>query len=146
MKHKLRRLLVMFLSLLLLFAVGCSKDDTNNPPTNNGEPNNNGDNEQPSDSKSILDLQIGDRVVDPTWQWEFRQGYGYTVYSENEVTQPVSWIVVAKNHYQENTVVLVSEYLIGFYIFDNSVLESGLLAGQNHWGNSGQNNGQGLRP
>lgn len=146
MKAKFKRFSIGFFSFLLVFLlVACSSNGSVDNEGNENPPID--EEENPSkESKLVSDLEIGDKIVDSSWNWEYRQGYGYTVYSENEVTEPVSWIVVAKDHYQPNTVTLISEYLIGFYIFDNSTLESGLLAGQGHWGNSGQANGQGLRP
>lgn len=144
MKNKFFRLEIVLLSLSLLFLLmGCSSSESNNNDNENPSNDNQNNNQ---DTLIVSDLEIGDKIIDMSWDWEFRQGSEYTVYSENEVTEPVSWIVVAKDHYQPNSITLVSEYLIGFYIFDNSMLESGLLAGQGHWGNSGLNNGKGLRP
>lgn len=146
MKNKLTKITKKGLLLLLLFLlIACSSNES----SINGDGEKTKPDDNPSDmTKTMLvsDLEIGDKVIDLTWEWEFRQGYEYTVYSENEVTDPVSWIVVAKDHYEADSVTLLSEYLIGFYIFDNSLLESGILAGYGHWGNSGQNNGRGLRP
>jgi len=94
------------------------------------------------------DLPIGARVIDPTWEWEFRTGDNYSGPGEKK---PVTWIVVAKNHYSglESHVTLLSEELIGLYTFDNSterVLEFAEL-GYNHWGESGTGTATyGLRP
>jgi hypothetical protein len=118
---------ILIISLLTLAA--CTSDSSSNAQTT-----------------SIESLNIGDRVVDLEWSWEYRQGWGYTKYSDTEVTEPVVWIVVAKNHDQANSVTLISEGLIGFFVFDASTLPSGLQAGQNHWGNSGLNATAGLRP
>jgi len=91
-------------------------------------------------------LEIGDRVMDTTWEWEYRTGYGYTA-QENDVTAPVVWIVVAKDHYGTGSVTLLSENLLGYFTFDTSMLESGLVAGWGHWGDSGTGNAQqGIRP
>lgn len=129
--------------LLISLLIGCSSG-TNNTDTDNEDNNNNNQNTNTSD-KTIETLNIGDKIVDPNWTWEFKQGYGYTDYSESEVTEPVVWIVVAKNHYMDNSVTLIAENLIGFYYFDATTLE-GMLAGYNHWGNSGLNASTGLRP
>lgn len=94
----------------------------------------------------IGDLQIGDRVVDPTWKWEYRESALYTGSGESS---PVTWIVVAKNHYAveggKPHVTLISEDLIAYYIFDNSTNrngidepDSGWNQGSNHWGDSGK--------
>jgi len=96
----------------------------------------------------IGDLPIGARVVDPSWDWEFRTGQNYS--GKGEV-KPVTWIVVAKNHYSELSphVTLLSEDLIGWLSFDNSTNRSHKHAkfGYNHWGDSGTANAKfGLRP
>lgn len=143
MQNKFIRFNIVFLLLLLVLPLSaCS---SNKSPSTIDKPKPEDEKDKTQESMFVSDLQIGDRIIDPTWDWEYRQGYGYMVYSANEVTKPVSWIVVAKDHYGAGEVTLISEFLIGFYIFDNSTLESGLLAGQGHWGNSGLNQGQGLR-
>ncbi len=54
----------------------------------------------PEPTKRLGDLQVGDRVVDPSWEWEFRSGDDYTLDSgAGDPTKPVTWIVVAKDHY-----------------------------------------------
>lgn len=128
--------------LLIIFLIGCSSD-TNNTDTDNDD-NNNNQNTDTGD-KTIESLNIGDKVVDPNWTWEFRRGYGYTVYADNEQTAPVVWVVVAKNHYMADSVTLIAENLIGFYFYDTTLME-GMLAGHNHWGNGGLNGATGLRP
>lgn len=95
----------------------------------------------------ISDLPIGARVVDPTWQWEFRTGNSYSS-EPGDVTKPITWIIVAKNHYQINEahVTLLSEELIGKFPFDDST-NRGSQYGDHHWGNSGHPNAsRGLRP
>jgi len=95
----------------------------------------------------IGDLPIGARVVDPTWEWEFRTGNDYAREAGDE-TRPVTWIVVAKDHYDglEPHVTLLSEELIGKHLFDNST-NRGHIRGSNYWGDSGTANAtQGLRP
>lgn len=149
MQNKLKRWIIVFFALILVMSMSaCSSNSNgdNNTPTNGNNDNNNDDNDNDSTSLLLSDLNIGDIVYDSSWEWEFKQGDNYTTFWDDEPTLPVRWIVVAKDHYDANTVTLVSEHLIGFYIFDNSILESGLLAGRNHWGNSGLNNGAGLRP
>ncbi len=48
-------------------------------------------------SISIGELPIGARVADPSWEWEFRTGNNY---SGSGNVKPVTWIVVAKDHYE----------------------------------------------
>lgn len=127
-------------SFLIIILIGCSNNTTNADTDNNSDNNNSN-----TSGKTIEQLNVGDKVVDPNWTWEFKQGYGYTDYNENEVTEPVVWIVAAKNHYMDNSITLIAENLIGFYYFDATTLE-GMLAGYNHWGNSGLNASTGLRP
>jgi hypothetical protein len=95
----------------------------------------------------IGDLPIGARVVDPGWEWEFRTGYGYTR-EEGDQTKPVTWIIVAKDHYESlgPHVTLLSEELIGEQFFDNSSHVNS--SGYNHWGESGTHSSatHGLRP
>ncbi len=95
----------------------------------------------------IGDLPIGTRVVDPSWEWEFRTGTGYTRDIRDEV-KSVTWLVVAKDHYnlEESHVTLLSEELLGFHAFDNSSNRSS-EPGSNHWGESGTGNADhGIRP
>ena len=96
------------------------------------------------------DLSIGARVVDPTWEWEFRTGSDYSLEAGDE-TKSVTWIIVAKDHYEELEphVTLLSEELIGKHGFDNSTKQGHELAewGYNHWGKSGTADAtRGLRP
>ena len=105
----------------------------------------------------IGELTIGDRVVDPSWEWEFRLGDNYSdVDRKGDPTtpgevKPVTWIVVAKDHYDglEPHVTLLSEDLIGLRTFDNSTGRDHKFDehGYNHWGKSGTANASlGLRP
>ena len=91
------------------------------------------------------DLPIGARVVDPSWEWEFKTGENYSGWGGSK---PVTWIVVAKNHYDEldGHVTLHSEELIGRHAFDNSAHVRDW--GYNHWGESGTHSSatRGLRP
>ena len=92
-----------------------------------------------SDAQPINNLPIGAKVMDPSWQWEFR-ALPYYTFQTGDVTRPVTWIVVAKDHYgQGSGVTLLSESVIGSYTFDNST-NRGSTNGSNHWGNSGNPN------
>jgi len=86
----------------------------------------------------ISDLPIGARVTDPSWEWEFRTDKNYTGSGE---VKPVTWIIVAKDHYigLGPHVTLLAEELIGRYDFDNSTNRSHKREkwGYNHWGESG---------
>jgi len=98
----------------------------------------------------IGDLYIGARVVDPNWEWEFRTGSGYTRESVLE-TRPVTWLVVAKDHYEglQPHVTLLTEEQIGLFAFDDSTDRDHEYAkwGYSHWGESGTGNAShGLRP
>jgi len=96
---------------------------------------------------SLGDLPIGARVIDPSWEWEFRTGPSYILKSNNK-TKPVTWIVVAKDHYEGlgPHVTLLSEELIGSFPFDDST-DRASSWGSNHWGDSGTTNADhGLRP
>lgn len=105
----------------------------------------------------LSELPIGARVVDPSWEWEFKMGVNYSDYDvEGNPTgvgeiKPVTWIVVAIDHYDGigSHVTLLSEELIGKYSFDNSTNREHEYAqyGYNHWGDSGNANATyGLRP
>jgi hypothetical protein len=105
----------------------------------------------------IGDLPIGSRVVDPSWEWEYRLGLDYSDRDlDGDPTpsgefKPVTWIVVASDHYDglEPHVTLLSEELIGKHAFDNSTNRGHEYAeyGYNHWGDSGTANAtRGLRP
>jgi hypothetical protein len=101
------------------------------------------------------ELSIGARVADPSWEWEFRTGENY---SGSGDVKPVTWIIVAKNHYKvkpsffkkgESHVTLLAEELIGKHAFDNSTNRSHEYAkyGYSHWSESGSGNAtRGLRP
>jgi hypothetical protein len=121
---KLHRLAVFFLALAL---VGCSSGSSTSKNT-----------------ITIDSLKIGDKVIDTTWNWEFLRGYGYTSFGDT-TTESVIWIVVAKDHYGSG-MTLMTENIIADYYFDGSTLSNGMLAGQNHWGNSGSTSAYGLRP
>lgn len=99
-----------------------------------------------ANTQDISALNIGDRVVDTGWTWEFRHGWGYSNYGDKEQTAPVVWIVVAKDHYSANTVTLITENLISLYAYDSSTISSGLLAGKNQWNQSGETRAGGIRP
>ena len=98
----------------------------------------------------IGELTIGDRVVDPSWVWEFRPG---DYYRGSGDVKTVTWIIVAKDHYDglDPHVTMLTEELIGKLSFDCSK-ERGYnekIFGCNHWGNSGTvnaNSCRGLRP
>ncbi|MFO7942138.1 MAG: DUF6273 domain-containing protein [Bacillota bacterium] len=94
----------------------------------------------------IGSLNLGDRLMDESWDWEFRTEWSYGK-REGDITSPVIWIVAAKDHYDSPGITLLAENLLGYFPFDTSRVEVGHLAGQNHWGNSGTGNADhGLRP
>lgn len=65
-----------------------------------------------SETKTLGDLKIGDRVVDKSWQWEYRTGDDYT-FREGDPKKPVVWIVAAREHYGEGSgITLLAEELI----------------------------------
>jgi hypothetical protein len=104
----------------------------------------------------IGDLPIGARVVEPGWEWEYKLGLNYSDEIEGDPTppgevKPVTWIVVAKDHYEGlgPHVTLLTEDLIGLFAFDDSTDRDHEYAirGYNHWGESGTGNATcGLRP
>ncbi len=128
----------------------------------------------------LCNLEIGDRVIDPSWEWDFKLGENYSeeVWEADPATieavsealasgknledieiegkyiptppgeiKPVTWIVVAKDHYGEGSgATLLSEELIGLYTFDNSFDRQG-RHGSGHWGKSGTTDADhGIRP
>lgn len=99
-----------------------------------------------SGSQKLIDLEIGDKVVDPSWEWEFRSGNNYT--PPVIETKPVVWIIVAKDHYGPGSgVTLLSEELIGNLAFDNHLDEPSGELGFPIWIYSGTGNATiGLRP
>ena len=104
--------------------------------------------DQEKGSIPIGDLPIGARVIDPTWKWEYRTDDGYSGVGQ---FKPVTWIVVAKNHYEglNHHVTLLTEELIGLFPFDNSTNRNpgSSEEGCNHWGESGSPNAtRGLCP
>lgn len=98
----------------------------------------------------IGQLPIGTRIIDTTWDWTFRPDQRYFKNKE-EFTKYVTWIIVAKNHYDgiEPHVTLLSEEIIGCHPFDTSFDrgQHDVMFGHNHWGQSGTTNADfGLRP
>ncbi len=65
--------------------------------------------------RPLSDLAIGDKVMDSTWEWSYRGGADY---SGAEDLKPVIWIVVGKNHFEEETVLLLAEEVIAKRPFD----------------------------
>lgn len=96
-------------------------------------------------TQDLWDLQIGDRVVDPNWNWDyimFQQYYDYVSYDYDTVTKPVTWVVVAKDHYGEGSgVTLMSEELINDFIFQHPAPHPDNNSGANYWGLSGIHGG-----
>lgn len=85
--------------------------------------------------KRVGDLEIGDRVVDISWVWDHKLDY---IYGEGEgagITKPVTWIVTGKDHFHnmEPHVTLLSEDIIGLYIFGFDTDNGGYL-NNNQWG------------
>ncbi len=174
-------LLIGLLSfVMIMVSVGCGSADVLNHDDEAGEEAGQGfDLPSPSDFDAeyfidyengtipIGDLPVGTRVADLTWEWEFRQGVDYSDLdwegnpTEKGAFKPVTWIIVAKNHYSEvalelwrrgmdpHVTLLSSEELIGLYTFDNSTDRDHEDAefGYSHWGDSGSGNAtSGLRP
>jgi len=85
------------------------------------------------------DLEIGDRLYDPSWDWIFRAGDNHTnssaayndAYIPEEQVKPVVWIIVGENHYDtaenESHFVLLSEE----FLFRHQYSE-----GKNSWKDS----------
>lgn len=152
-----RKLFLIYTVLLIIFlTVGCitteidfeekSHVDKTNQESGNIEIDiENVEND--SVNQAIEKLNIGDRVVDYSWEWEFRSGEDFT-YQEGDVTKPVIWIVVARDHYGiDSGITLLAEELIGIFAFDNSTDRGDQRSGSNHWGDSGTTNAtRGLRP
>ncbi len=104
---------------------------------------------------SLGDLPIGTRVVDPSWQWEFRLGSNYSDKdyfgepTQPGIVKPVVWLVAAKNHYPDLDphITLLSSELIGLFTFDNGFADRSEFRGSCHWRDSGTADAKhGLRP
>ncbi len=88
---------------------------------------------QGSDTWAIDNLNVGDTVADKSWDWEFRTDDSYEFrFADDREPKPVTWVVVAKNHYGDSVsgdhITLVAEELIGRYHFDGD--------NDNHWEHS----------
>ena len=85
-------------------------------------------------------LSIGARVIDPSWEWEFRSGQGY---SGDGSLEPVTWIVVAHEHYdlEEPHTTLLTEELIGLNLYTNRSLVNEV--GYYYWGDEEEDSGPG---
>lgn len=97
---------------------------------------------EPKAKMRLDQLEIGSRVVDMSWMWEFKKGNNYSGRGEKK---PVIWIVVAKNHYQVQGglahVSLLAEDLIANHCFEESRFR------KSTWPDSGCSDGRkGLRP
>jgi hypothetical protein len=138
------------LALFLLFTSACDFTDTAGSNTEEGLYYLDYEN----GTIPISELPIGSRVVDLSWEWEYRFGENYSqeiLHSEHTDSlevKPVTWIIVAHDFYEgsEQHVTLLSEDLIAYYAFDDST-DRGSEYGSNHWGDSGNFNAKhGLRP
>ncbi len=98
-------------------------------------------------TRPLGELNIGDRVICRSWEWEFRRGDDYTVVPgryKQSWNKPITWIAVAKNHYGKPGVTLMTENIIAKTKFDDSTsrrnpgFEWISDSGQNHWGDSGR--------
>lgn len=69
----------------------------------------------------IYHLEIGSRVADTSWEWEFRSTDNYKAVRK-AIKKPVEWIIVAKNHYEGigPHVTLLSVECIACYAFDDA--------------------------
>lgn len=108
-----------------------------------------------NEAQPLKNLEIGDRVADKSWEWEHKLGVNYSDKNEDNEqlpegeVKPVTWIVVAKDHYEEGGITLLSEELIGNHAYDDSYdrTEKRDEGGSSHWGESGTTDAEhGLRP
>jgi len=100
----------------------------------------------------ISSLEVGDRVVDLSWEWEYRTKDNYKI-TLKVIKKPVEWIIVAKNHYEGIVphVTLLSVECIACYAFDDAGFwgrDGDINLGSfSLWGLSGTNAAKvGLRP
>ena len=107
-----------------------------------------------TETQPISNLKVGDRVVDPSWEWDYPTGgyYGQEYWTDpvsSGIVEPIVWRVVAKNHYAglEPHVTLLSDSLVALGPFDNSSYRDHFSRPSNHWGRSGLPDAWlGLRP
>jgi len=128
MKKTVCLFMLMFFFLLAFFSFGCTSPE-----------------EEQISTRPIIEMEIGDRVIDESWEWEHKPYDNYTGSGE---IKPITWIVVGKNHFSDmdEHVVLLSEQLVARHTFDDST-NRGSPRGNNHWGKSGSYNAtHGIRP
>lgn len=93
----------------------------------------------------MSDLQVGDKIVDPSWTWErkFVNDYtnaGISPDDFEDVSEggyvPVTWIIADISHYDELDptphFTLITEDIIALYKFDNGLNSS--VSVSNQWG------------
>ncbi len=152
LNKKFHILLTIFIVILVFSITGCeqeaSLDDNGSEQTSDPSETSNpseDDTSNKGDTIDIASLEVGSVVMDPSWEWEFRTDWDF-VAKEDDTTGPVTWIVVAKDHYGPG-VTLLSENLIGYHVYDNWQLSNGLIAGRNNWSITGTETAtKGLRP
>lgn len=150
---KTKAVLLFMVVVLVALLVGCSTTDGSPAGEIIDEEHGNGSEEINTGifgSGTLGALSIGDRVVDPNWNWSFRYGDNFTIDELGDELKPVTWIVVGKNHFEvENNqphVTLITEELVANYPFDDSQ-NRGSHLGCGHWGDSGlPDAAHGIRP
>jgi len=150
---KLNIFLLLLIVVLVFSITGCEQEaapSENEPeqtsdPVKTSDPSDDSKTGSSEETVDISSLEVGSIIMDPSWEWEFRTEWDY-VLSDGDTTSPVTWIVVAKDHYSSG-ITLLSENLIGYHVFDNWMLSNGLVAGRNNWENTGTDTAtKGLRP
>jgi len=63
-------------------------------------------------------LKPGETVVDPETTWDFKDGFQHS--GDTFKTEPVEWMVIAHNHFGDNTTLLLSKELVAKYRFNSS--------------------------
>jgi len=128
------RVILLVLVICLFNVGGCGSEEGTDTGTNNGTTQNGA----AESLISISQLDIGDMVVDGTWEWGHRVGENYSGSGEQK---PVVWILAAKDHYETEegigSVTLVAGELIGLHVFDDST-DRGHPRGNNTWRDSGE--------
>ena len=132
-KYALVWIIAYIIGCLLFFVVPGEAADAREAGVNGAE---SGSADELIQMIPVAELEPGDRIFDAGWEWEHRQGDGYTRSGnddgdndDSEDAKPVIWIVAAIDHYSGmgSHVTLVSEEVVALYRFDET---------NNHWGNS----------
>ena len=133
-KNKNFLIITLWFCVCLISVVGCAPEEETKTATKNGE--------KPSQELGamipISHLEVGNKVVDSSWEWGHLVGENYSGSGERK---PVVWVIAGMDHFDTEEgvshVTLIAEEVIGLHHFDDST-DRGHHRGNNAWEDSGK--------